>query len=292
MASVSETMMGLGFTALEASVYSHLLQESPATGYRIAQALKKPAPNIYKSLQSLEDKGAVMVDEGRSRLCRPVPPDELLANLERRFQERRADAARLLAEISHLEGDDRVYQLRSREQVFERCRAMLRRCDKVALVDAFPGPLDALRPELVRLGARSLVAAKVYEPIKIPGVWIVECMRGAATRERWAGEWIVIVIDGAEELIAFFAPDGSVRQAIWTASLHLAWVYHGALASEIILDAVERKIEDGAAIDELKQILHTLAPLRALQAPGYRQLARRYGAGGDESSAGSPAKTD
>ena len=75
----SHPLVALGFTALEAEIYSLLLEEeAPATGYRVAQALRKPASNIYKALESLESKGAVMVDEGESRLCRPIPPEELL----------------------------------------------------------------------------------------------------------------------------------------------------------------------------------------------------------------------
>lgn len=277
MAGVNEPLMELGFTALEAEVYSHLLLESPITGYRIAQALKKPAPNIYKSLQSLEAKGAIMVDDGQNRLCRPVPPDELLAHLDRRFQATRSEAARRLTEISRVDGDDRVYQLRSRDQVMERCRAMLRRCEKIALVDGFPGPLEALRPDLARLATRAIVAAKAYEPTKIPGVWVVEGMRGASTMARWPGAWITVVIDGAEQLIAFFSPDGEVQQAIWTASVHLSWVYHGALACEIMVGAVERKMSENTNVEELRQLLHTLSPLHALEAPGYQRLVRRFG---------------
>ena len=38
-----QTLVALGLTALEGEVYTLLLRESPATGYRVAQALGKPA---------------------------------------------------------------------------------------------------------------------------------------------------------------------------------------------------------------------------------------------------------
>ena len=66
-------LVSLGFTALAAEIYAWLPEEAPVTGYRIAQAIGKPAPNVYKAIETLETKGAVMVDEGKSRLCRPVP---------------------------------------------------------------------------------------------------------------------------------------------------------------------------------------------------------------------------
>ena len=78
-----EVLSELGFTNLEAEIYAFLLQESPVTGYRIAQAIGKPAANTYKAIQTLELKGAVIVDEGSSRMCRAVSADELLNRLGR-----------------------------------------------------------------------------------------------------------------------------------------------------------------------------------------------------------------
>src|SRR3954454_24931874 len=98
-------LVGLGFTGLEAEIYTALLAESPVTGYRVAQAIGKPAANVYKAIASLEAKGAVLVDDGASRVCRAVPPDELLARLERGFAERKAQAASALARLRGAEGD-------------------------------------------------------------------------------------------------------------------------------------------------------------------------------------------
>jgi len=67
-----KALADLGFTNLEAEIYAFLLQESPATGYRIAQAIGKPAANTYKAIQSLEQKGAVIVEAGSSRMCRAI----------------------------------------------------------------------------------------------------------------------------------------------------------------------------------------------------------------------------
>ena len=63
----------MGLNALEAEVYAQLLKESPLTGYGVAKALGKPAANVYKAIDTLADKGAVIVDEGGTRQCRAVP---------------------------------------------------------------------------------------------------------------------------------------------------------------------------------------------------------------------------
>src|SRR5262249_37024015 len=100
------SLTGLGFTELEAEVYIALLRASPATGYRVAQSIGRPVANTYKAIESLQHKGAVLVDEGASRLCRAVPAEELLAQLERTFRRRRQTAADALASLQAPPDDD------------------------------------------------------------------------------------------------------------------------------------------------------------------------------------------
>lgn len=276
--SAEQPLVQLGFTPLEAEVYSFLLHESPVTGYRIAQALRKPAPNTYKAIESLELKGAVLVEDGDSRLCRPVPPAELLGHLERRFREHRAQAERLLSEPDGEPADDRVYTLRSASHVMERARRMLRRCTEVLLVDAFPIPLVMLRPELEAVAARGVqVAVKAYEPIEIAGARIAVDVSPRNIIDRWPGQWINVVADGREHLIAFLTADATgVHQAVWSGSAYISWVYHCALASEISLERIRGRLRDGATREEIDRLVGESDAQLVLQAPGYRELARRF----------------
>ena len=120
-------LSSLGFTELEAAVYASLVQASPATGYRVAQAINKPVANTYKAIESLQEKGAVITDETGNKLCRAVPPQEVLQQLESTFSRQKREAADALSRLRPAPGDDGVYALTSRSQVFERCRAMLSR---------------------------------------------------------------------------------------------------------------------------------------------------------------------
>lgn len=289
-ASSVQPLMSLGFTSLEAQVYTFLLQEPAVTGYRIAQALRKPAPNIYKAIESLETKGAVLVDEAKSRLCRPVPPEELLGHLERRFREDRGKAARLLSGVSAPPNDDHVYTLRSPDQVMERARRMLSRCQDVALVDAFPVPLAELAKDIAGTAGRGVpVAVKAYQPVDIEGARVIVDPRATDAFERWPGQWINVVVDGSEHLIAFLSKDGTkVRQAVWSGSAYLSWVYHCGLASEITLDAVERRLGDGANADDSRKMIGDMTSLKAIHAAGYRRLARRFSDGGSSPKGEAP----
>lgn len=274
-------LMDLGFSKLEAEIYTALCRQSPQTGYGVARAIGKPVANTYKAIEDLRSKGAVIVEDGPSRLCRAVPPPEFLAGLERSFHERKESVAKALSEITPPGNDMRIYQLETSEQVLERCRTMLQSCKEVALVDAFPEPVNALRTDLERAAARGvLVAAMVYAPVEIAGVEVIVRAQGRATQKRWPGQWINIVTDGAEHLLAFLSADGkSILQAVWSGSPYLSWVYHCAVSSEFILAAVRPLIESGAPTKELRKTLQRYKRLAALEAPGHRALLKQFQGG-------------
>ena len=271
-------LVDLGFSRLEAEVYTALCKQSPMTGYRVAQTIGKAVANTYKAIEALRNKGAVLVDDGASRLCRAVPPEEFLGSLERRFHEQKESVAKALSELAHPESDTRIYQLGAAEQVFEKCRSMLRNCKEVALLDIFPTPLETLRPEMEQAAARGVVvAAKVYAPASIPGVEIVVHPQGSSTRKRWPGQWVNIVTDGAEHLLGFLTADGrGVHQAVWSGSPYLSWVYHCGAASEFILSALRPLIEKGATSRELQKTLQRYKQIPALEAPGYKKLVEQF----------------
>ncbi len=57
-------LQALGFTEIEALIYGYLVENSPATGYRISHAIGKQPPNTYKAIVTLENKGAIIVEVG------------------------------------------------------------------------------------------------------------------------------------------------------------------------------------------------------------------------------------
>jgi HTH-type transcriptional regulator, sugar sensing transcriptional regulator len=274
-----QALVDLGLTNLEAEVYVFLLSESPATGYRVASGLGKPAANTYKAIESLAAKGAVVVDEGQSRLCRAVAPAELLARFERDFARQKDVVLESLSRVRGARGDDRVYQLKSPEQVLERCRCMLSEATEVVLADLFPAAVAELRADLQAAAARGLsVSVKVYEPAELMGVEVSLDPAGADTLRRWPGSWLNLVTDGAQHLMAFFTADLSrVHQAVWSGSAYLSWVYHSAFHAEFALAAVAQMLASGAPADEVLRWLDRHRESSGREAPGYRALQSRFG---------------
>jgi sugar-specific transcriptional regulator TrmB len=267
-----ESLTALGFTPLEAEIYTFLLQESPATGYRVAQALAKPVAGVYKGLTSLAEKGAVLVDEGASRQCRAVPAEELISGLARAFGGRCSVAVSALTELRAAPEDSRVYQLRTREQVMERARNMLSRCKQIALLDVFPAPLAALKEEIEGAAHRGVtVAVQTYEPTDLRVSKTVPFPGGPSFIKTAPWQLLILAVDGSEHLIAFFTKDGTlVRQAFWSGSAPLSWVLQSFMASELIFVGVLSDPETPAEIKALVR-KHGQGFPSLFDVPGYQQ---------------------
>jgi HTH-type transcriptional regulator, sugar sensing transcriptional regulator len=272
------SLIALGFTSLEAAVYSFLLKESPASGYRIAQGIRKPFANTYQAISSLQTKGAILINESEGKLCRAVPPVELLDQLKKVFLKSRADALKALSGISDVATDLGVYQLTSRDQVLERFRMMLKSCKEVAICTIFPQLIKEVRLDLEVAGRRGLkIALTAYEPVVIRGIDVVIESRRKEILKRWPGQWLNLVVDGKEHLIALLQSDGNgVHYALWTGNVYLSWIYHSAVAAALIGTVFSKEIEGGTSISKLRKNLRHFRKFLGAEALGYRTLQQQF----------------
>lgn len=263
----------LGFSEIEALVYCFLLEESPATGYRVSHGIGKPTANTYKAIAALALRGAIIIDDSESRLCRAVPPGELLDRLDREFDTRKQVAASELAKIRQAEGDDRIYYLTSVEQVIERTRTMLKGAKNAALLELFPLTVPLFAADLEAAAKRGVaVAVKVYEPVTLKGVTVVRAGEAARVLTVWPGQQISIATDGEQFLTALLSQDAStVHQALWSNSTFLSCFYYNALNVEQVATDVEARTGIDSALNRLS--------LTRLKPVGFRKLNERYGEG-------------
>lgn len=274
-----EPLVDLGFTELEAAVYTYLVGNSPATGYRVAHDIGRPIANTYKAIEMLHQKGAAIVDEsGENRQVRAVAPGELLEQLSDAFHTRHQAAARALEHLEPSDYDPGVYTLANAEQVVSRARAMLNSANDIALCDLFPLAVEKLREELERAAARGVtVVAKTYEPVDVDGVEVVVSPRGTELREEWRGTWMNVVVDETEFLLALLDGEAtSVRQAVWSGSPFLSVVYHIAFSWEITGSRVELALQqDDTTIGHLRDLIADFQRIEAPHGPGYQAIVRQ-----------------
>lgn len=235
-----EHLTSLGFTEIEAKVYCELLRGGPATGYRLAQAIGKAQANTYKALSTLAVKGAVLADNGEPKSYRATPAAELMAALDRDFERRRQMAETSLAELEAPSADDKIYQLRTVGQVFEKARSMIASARSTILFDLWPGPLTELSGVLAAAQARGVAVSGVgYEAGADFPFRTVRSRTAEFVTSRWPGSQVTLVVDAQEFLLAVIdEAAGSVLHGIWSNSVFLSCYQHYALAAEIRLHSL------------------------------------------------------
>lgn len=280
-----ESLRELGFNQLEAEVYLYLLPSPPVTAYRIGQALGRPTANVYKAVESLARRGAVLVEDGDQRVCQAVPVAELKKQLEKGFQRSLEVMERSLAKLESAPPDERVYKIESAVRLFEQCSQMLDRAQTVVVVDAFPHALERIRPRLLEVLKRGVALyVEAYEPIDLPGARVILVPMGRKSIATWQSEQLNLVVDGREHLLALLTTDlESVRQAVWSNSIYLSCIHHAGRLCEHTLVAMIAASSQGNS----KEALRLLTQHRFFfnsQVPGQQELLRRFNSAPAEES--------
>ena len=243
----------LGLTDLEARIYVHLLSTNASTGYAIAKALAKPAANVYKAITTLELKGAIYIEDGKNRTCSAVPASELLDAMERAFKTNKAKASKRLNQIGKTENTNRVYSLNTPEQVYEKCIALIDASEQSILIDAFDGAIKPLQEHLNRAVTRGVQASmQKYGSQPVQGLRTFNNPAGEQVREKWPGQWLNLVVDGQNFIMAYFSRDlNQVQEALWSSSPYISWIYYSALIAEMQLSAIKDQLRAGISTKDL-----------------------------------------
>jgi sugar-specific transcriptional regulator TrmB len=277
--TIASTLIELGFTPIEAEIYSFLLRDSPATGYRIAKALGRSFAVTYSALESLQSKGAILVDAGKSRLSRAVPPQEFLDHRERRFRDQRDRILRAAEDIPSQMSDARIYQITAQDQVYQRARTMLADAEARVLVELFPDPLQVLREDVEAAAGRGVdVTVRIYREAGISGARVVLSPFGSRTIDSFRSQWMALFIDGRQFLLAQLGPAGTVvHYAVWSANLILARAIYAYINSDLHHYAFRKRLHEA---DSLDRAIRDYAELEEAFPPGgdlgFQELIERY----------------
>jgi len=277
MQRATDLLRELGLNQLESDVYAFLLQHPPMTAYRIGTRIGRPTANVYKAIESLTRRGAVVVEDGENRLCRAVPAEDFLRQLERGFLQSTRAASDVLSRLAEPTFDERVYRIESVDALFERVTAMLDAATTIVVVDAFPQALARLTESIRATSARGIeVIVQAYVPTAIAGADVVVVPQGEDSLSAWRGEQLNLVVDGREVLIALLDADLlHIHQAIWSRSVYLACLLHGGITAEHTLIRLRSLIENDSGCASLITAITNHRFFRDHEVPGHRELVER-----------------
>ena len=279
MRDEQRALTNLGFNELEAEVYLHLLPNPPATAYAVGKALGRPTANVYKAVEVLARKGAVLIEEGENRLCRAVPLTDFLQQARLSFNQLADDAASRLAHLESAPPDERVYRIDSIELLFGRARTLIESsAQTVVVIDAFPKALNLLQPSIVKAVARGIdVFVEAYTPVDLPGASVAHASVAVGSPEYWGAEQLNIIADGKEHLLALLSRDlQQIHQAVYSSSLYLSCLHHSGRLCEHTLLRLFKAADEQADAETMRAILRQHRFFSGSNVPGQIELLARF----------------
>lgn len=233
---IVRTLSALGFSDVEALVYSTLLQFPGVTAYRIAKLVGKSQANVALALRGLVAKRAVVLGDEKPITYDPISVRALVSQLKNEFGGRLEAASSALESVEVEAQVDRIRRLVSIEDVYVQAEQMLRNAAETVVFTMTSLPLAHLRQNIARCAKKvAVVGLFVTDDEAIPGVKVLRSRRSEQVRSFTQGEIIILISDAREMLICFVEANGKIRQAVWANHPLLAGIMHNAITSDVIL---------------------------------------------------------
>ncbi len=269
-----DSLIEIGLNNLEAEVYVYLLSHLPATAYKIGKDINKPTANVYKAIESLSKKGAVIIEDNNKKLCKAVAISEFISSFKNDIFKKASQAETNLAGLFNNTSDQNTYQINSVPLVFERFRSMLKRCKKIAVIDAFPDVLEVLINDIEDAAQHGInIFIETYKPINIKNVETACTNVGEKNIKHWNSQQLNIIIDGEEHLIALLDNSlSNVIQATWSNNVYMSCMLHAGFLREHTMVKIQSEYDSPDFENKVKSILDSQRFFYNSDIPGFNKL--------------------
>jgi HTH-type transcriptional regulator, sugar sensing transcriptional regulator len=269
---LSERLNHLGFTEYEAKAYLALLQQSPLTGYAISRVSGVPRSKIYEVLNSLVERGDVLISYGEPIQYAPKSPSDLLKTRSETFEKQLTEAANGLEEFMHQDTpNDLIWDIRGRDEIFFRLREVIGRSKHQILVQIWEEDVieiySALE-EAARLG--NTITIMAYGNPDIPFAQVYPHEPGAVEiEEEYGGRWVIISIDG-KEIVTGIVSLGKESRAAWSAHLGIVMPITEQIKHDLYISVMlnqHRDILEESYGPSLKELRNKFGPPSSIYRP-------------------------
>lgn len=249
--AISKKMMQLGFTLYEAKSYIALLQNYPVTRYEISQKSGVPRSAIYDVVRRLENFGAVSIISTNPEKYVPLPPEEFLRMLERRYHEKLENFRDSLSEMTTDLEPEQLWNITGYRNLIEKARDMIQSTKYEIYLSAWQSEVMEIKRELVEAKKRG-VKIVIFSFTEVPPIGLVYsyCLEEKELDKVWDHK--IILICDREELLMGEANRQVERKSAWTKNKAII----GIAANHIILDITLYGIRAGVDVRDAAIEMH------------------------------------
>lgn len=248
---IARKMTELGFTKYEAKAYVSLLNNFPVTRYELSKESGVPRSAIYDVIRRLESYGAVNALSTQPEKYIPLPPDEFLKMLERRYLEKLEDFREGLSEVDTNIEIGQLWNVTGYSNLISKTKEMIADAQEEIYVSGWKCEIAEIEKELREAAARG-VKVVLFSFTKIPEIGMVFSY-GLNERELekiWDHK--LILLRDRKELLMGEANKKIHCQAAWTKNKALV----GIAANHIVLDITLYGLRAGIDVSEAVIEMH------------------------------------
>lgn len=253
-----QTLQELGLNNLEAEIYLLLLGEKQLTGYKIAKKLGKAVANIYKALEALQKKGAVISeniqDSAQFSAC---PIQDFLAIREQEWQLKKKRAEESLKSYKHIESGDGVNKLESISQVLQSAKNIINSAQVFIAAEIHPFFMEQLRDCLADAAKRGVkLLLQVYEGHSLTGENIKTYQTGQGNLNLWNAQLLCMGMDRKEAIIVCLDKSGNdLYQALHSRDELLSNFIMSGVIRNLQLHEIVRDLHRAEKLEDFQQII-------------------------------------
>lgn len=264
--NLANMLREIGLNELEARIYIWLLQQDRSTGYKIATGIDKPVANTYKALKSLEQKGAVISDNSTGKKnYETIPAEQLLQKMENEFSRKKEEIISEVSKLNSRQSVGGIYELNSIDLVYETASQLIDGARSSLAMDCYPAPYQHIKEALDAVDTDKVMILKhKYDYELVEGTYRPKKRRSDLTLSELRGQWMILIRDAKEALIAFFSVDGKdLLHSIWIRDPFISLILYNGLTVENNLIEMFDVIYDDSdnKIDRIRKVVRSFQPV-------------------------------
>lgn len=248
---VISIMNRFGYTGSEARAYTALLQQAPATGYELAARGGVPRSAIYGVLKRLEQVGVVNVIPGKPSRYFPIPPEQLVRQLESRFNHDLEGFREATQQIMGTQIEASTWTVSGYDSVLAEAIRVIDEAQESIVCSIWRHEADYLRDALLKAESRGIkITIFSFTSLpSLPGVMLSYEVNPSSLAQHWPRR-MIIVTDQTQCLVG--STDGSrLDRAVISDEEVLVETVTGNLVLDITLYGQRRGVDTHEVISEL-----------------------------------------
>jgi sugar-specific transcriptional regulator TrmB len=255
--SLVAKMRELGFTANEAKAYLTLLRNNPATRYELSKSSGIPRSAIYDIISRLEHFGAVSAIFSEPEQYIPLPPEQLLTMLEKRFSASLNDLKKKLKDHEGNIETGNIYNISGYDNLLIRAQEMINSAKQTIYLSAWETEIKHLIGDLSKAEDRG-VSVVLFSFTELKSR-VKNTFSYHIPEKELAKVWTprLILMTDSHELLLGDPKKSDVTKGVWTTNQAMVAVAYDTMTLDLTLYSARKGINLEAIMPENGQLSYT-----------------------------------